>query len=186
MFSRRKIRFFLMLIISGGILAYWGFSGEEYQPVTSDRETINDIDGFLVQSETVQFDDTGKLKSRMLSDRIDHYPGQDRSKITLPTIHVYSDSGSETIATAERGEVGPDNQEILLIDNVNITEQVSGGYRLDTDFLRVEPDNDYAETHSPVTLLQKNSQLKSVGMKIYMDQDRILLLQDVRGHHERQ
>lgn len=186
MFSRRKIRFFLMLTISGAILAFWGFSGEEYLPKVTDRETINDIDGFLIQSETVQFDETGRLKHRMFSDRVDHYPEQDRSKIIKPKIHVYSENGIETIAKSELGEAGPNNQEILLIDKVNITEQLQDGYRLDTEFLRIEPDNDYAETHTPVTLKQKNSELKSVGMKAYMDQGRILLLQDVRGHHEGQ
>lgn len=185
MFSRRRIRFFLMLAISGAVLAYWGFSGDEYQPKVSDRETINDIDGFLIHSETVQFDESGRLKHRMLSDRVDHYPEQDRSKLTKPQIHVYSANGTETIAKSERGEAGPDNKEFLLIEKVNIAEQLPDGYRLDTEFLRIEPDNDYAETHTPVTLKQKNSELKSVGMKVYMDQNRILLLQDVRGHNER-
>lgn len=185
MFSRRRIRFFLMLAISGGILAYWGFSGEEYQPKVSDRETINDIDGFLIQSETVQFDETGTIKNRVFSDRIDHYPEQDRSKLINPKIHVYAKNGTETIAVSERGEAGPNNQEFLLIDKVNITEQLPDGYRVDTEFLRIEPDNDYAETHTPVTLKQKKSEMKSVGMKVYMDQDRILLLQDVRGYDER-
>ncbi len=185
MFSRRRIRFILMLLISGSILAYWGFSGDDYLPEAVERDTSNDIDGFLIQSETVQFGENGEIKHRLLADRINHYPQQDRSKLTNPVLHVYSQSGTETIAVAQRGEVGANNEEILLLDDVTITEQIENGYRVETDFLRIEPDNDYAETHTPVTLRKEKSQMNSVGMEIYMDQDRILLLQDVRGHHER-
>lgn len=186
MFSRRRLRFIATLVISGLILAYWGFQGEEYQPVSVDRDKTNDIDGFMINSETVQYNETGFEKQRIFADRIDHYPELDRSKIQQPKIHIYSEQSPEVIAISDKGEVGPEGKEVLLIDQVNITEQTKDGYIVTTDFLRIEPDNDYAETHTPVTLLQAKTRIDSVGMELYMDEDRIRLLQDVRGHHERQ
>lgn len=184
MLSRRRTRLFLTLTFSGLVLAYWGFRGEDYQPVTTERDKSQDIDGFMINSETLQFDAQGQPKQQLSAKRIEHLPEQDRSLLYQPEILKYRADSPDLLSVAQRGEVGPDSQEILLIDQVKVTEQSTDGYRLLTDFLRIEPDNDYAETDSPVTLLHSRGRMDSIGMQVFMDQDRVVLLQDVRGHHE--
>lgn len=184
MFSNRRLRLFLTLSISALILAFWGFQGDDYTQELTERDSYNDIDGFLVNSETLQFDLNGDPKHLLIADRTDHYPEQQRSKLQQPDLRLYRHDKPDVVAVSERGEVGPNSEEILMINKVRITEQIDNGYRMLTDFLRIEPDNDYAETHAPVTLLQAHSRTDAIGMELYLDQERLRLLQDVRGHHE--
>ena len=55
---------------------------------------------------------------------------------------------------------------------------------LTTPALNVWPKKDYAETDQPVTVVSDGLRLDAVGMKAYIDDQRVEFLSQVRGRYE--
>ncbi|MEH6624860.1 MAG: LPS export ABC transporter periplasmic protein LptC [Motiliproteus sp.] len=183
--SKRKLRLIITLAISVLILGYWGF----YQPVPpaivkSALEAEKEIDGFIINSISVEYDEKGQPTRRLVSKRTTHYPALDKTTLDQPDMLIYRQNKVPIKLVAQQGEIGPDNQQIELYKDVIVTEQIQDGFRMETDYLRIEPDNDYAETDTPVTLIHKTGKMQSIGMQAYFAEDRLKLLNNVRGIHE--
>ncbi len=183
--GKRKLRRTITLTASALILGYWGF----YQPtppaiVKSPLEAEKEIDGFIVNSITVEYDENGQLAHQLISKRTTHFPAVEKTMLDKPKMLIYRQQKAPIEVIAQQGEIGPDNQQIELHRDVRVTELVKDGFRMETDYLRIEPDNDYAETDTPVTLLHKTGQMQSIGMQAYFAEDRLKLLNNVRGFHE--
>ncbi|MCW8884428.1 MAG: LPS export ABC transporter periplasmic protein LptC [Motiliproteus sp.] len=185
--SKRKLKLALTMTLSALILGYWGF----YEPVApvafkNPLDAAKEIDGFMVNSVTSEFDQQGQLKQRLTSTRTNHYPATDITTLETPELMIYRTDKSPVRVVAELGEVGPDQQEVELHRDVRVTEQVTDGFRMETEYLRIEPDNDYAETDTAVTLHNRTGQMHSIGMQAFFAEDRLKLLNNVRGIHEPQ
>ncbi len=185
--SKRRLKLILTLTASVLILGYWGFQEPEYlPPALTEEQQQQQIDAFIVGAVSVEYDQQGAPYRELTSPRMSHYPNADRTLLEQPDMLIYRDQKPPLRVLADEGEIGPNNQEVLLRENVSMTEQLPRGFSLQTPFLRIEPDNDYAETDAPVTLRHKSGVMHSIGMKAYLAEDRIQLLNNVRGLHEPQ
>ncbi len=183
--SRRRFRLLLTFTACALVLGYWGFYEPEYEPP---RELGPDaekrIDGFIIGAVSTEYDQQGNPRHKLLSKRMDHYPSSDSTLLQEPDILIYRDQQPPIRILAEEGEVGPDNQEVFLRRQVSMVEQSDSGFSMETEYLRIEPDNDYAETDTAVTLRHKTGQMRAIGMKAWLAEERLQLIENVRGFHE--
>lgn len=182
--SPRRLKLVLTLGLCTLLLGYWGF----YDPAgTADRTPLpltEEIDGYLLDARAVEYDTDGLPKRTLDADRITHYVRADRTLLQGPDITLFREQRSPMRVRARQGEVFGADDEVLLKREVRVTDVDDPQFRLETDSLRLEPDRDYGETDAPVMIYQRSGQVRSIGMRLYFDEDRIQLLQAVRGVHE--
>ena len=183
--SKRRAKLLLSLFASIMILGYWGFYEPQYDlPQLPADQADQQVDGFIIGAITVKYDLDGNPKEELVSERMTHYPVTDRTTLLKPELLIHRQNRSSVRVVADDGEVGPNNTEVILRHNVSMIEQQHQGFSMETDYLRMEPDNDYAETDAPVTLRHRTGEMRSIGMKAYLAEDRLQLLENVRGFHE--
>lgn len=84
---------------------------------------------------------------------------------------------------AERGQIPPDRNIILLSGGVVAATRTSAAppTLIRTEHLELDPDAFVASTPAVVAVERPRSTLHARGMRVYLKQDRLQLLTDVRG-----
>lgn len=184
--SRYKLKLILTLSLSALILGYWGFR-EPHQAVTDLRDQRlldEEVDGYLLKARMVEFDSTGEPRRILTAARIDHYPQRDLTLAASPEITLMRKDGNPLHVTARQGLLRHGDNQIELQDEVVVADLDTPRYRLETPSLTLYPDRDYAETDAPVHIFHLSGETRAIGMRMFLDQDRVQLLQRVRGIHE--
>lgn len=141
------------------------------------------MDNFEVTTMNVE----GKPQSLLQSVKMKHFPDDDSTELAMPVMTLYRASGNPWVIRSERGWITANNELILLSGKVRI-ERTSGPQNrpvtLYTDRLRIHPDTEFAETDRPVTLLSDTRRTDAIGMRAYVQEGRIQLLNDVQVSYE--
>ena len=173
----------LLLIAIG----YWNIRPESFMQETPETPgEQSPIDFYVVNSRTVQYQPDGKRSYELSAKKVEHIKASDVSLLTRPDLRSYRGTELPWHVTSERGEVGPQGEEVELIDNVKIERNDAKGRPtiITTSRVTVLPDKEYAETRQPVRIVAANGVTTATGMKAYLDEGRMLLLSNVRGQHE--
>ena len=188
MLSRVRLPAVLLIIalflIAIGYLNIRPESFMQDPPAATAEETP--IDFYLINARTVQYQPDGKLNYEMTSEKVEHLKATDVSLLTRPDLRSYRGSDLPWHVTSDRGEVGPQGEEVELIDNVRVERTDTKGRQtvVTTSRMTVLPDKEYAETSQPVRIVAANGVTTATGMKAYLNEGRMLLLSNVRGQHE--
>lgn len=183
--AMKRLQLFITLTLSALLIGFLGFyEPGEQQPVTEAQMPERQVDSYMVNALSRQYDSQGQLEQRLLADRVTHYADSEHSLLANPDMLIYRQQQSPLHIQAEEGEVSADREQIWLRRNVVLTEQQPEAMTLLTEFLRVELDRDYAETDLPVRLNYPQGRKDAVGMQAYLAEDRVLLLDEVRSYHE--
>jgi lipopolysaccharide export system protein LptC len=127
---------------------------------------------------------TGSPEHRLQARYLAHYPDDGSTEFTAPQFTLYERDDGPWQVSAERGWVGPKQKFVVLRDNVLIENpQAASGkvMRVTTSELQVLPDDKFAQTGQPVTLQSQNSLTHAVGMRLYLNEERLQLLSKVKG-----
>lgn len=179
---KQRLSFALTLIVSALIIGFWGFHDPDSQPSqTQSSEDENSVDAFLSGIESVQYDQQGQPSHKIIADALTHYSLSEHSVMENPDMTFYRSAASPIRLTAKTAEANADQTEIWFRHDVFIDEQTQGGMTMATERLRLEPDNDFAETDLAVTLKAPSGTTHAIGMKAYLAEDRVELLKDVRS-----
>jgi lipopolysaccharide export system protein LptC len=173
----------LLLIAIG----YWNIRPESFMqepPVTMGEKSP--IDFYVINSRTVQYQPDGKRNYELSAEKVEHVKASDVSLLTKPDLRSYRGTELPWHVTSERGEVGPQAEEVELIENVRIERNDAKGRPtiITSSRMTVLPEKDYAETRQPVRIVAANGVTTATGMKAYLNEGRMLLLSNVRGQHE--
>ncbi|WP_207061313.1 LPS export ABC transporter periplasmic protein LptC [Motiliproteus sp. SC1-56] len=183
--SRYKLRLTLTLSLSVLILGYWGFS-EHRHPVTDATTGALDgeIDAYIENTRMVDYDPSGLPARTLIAERIEHHERQDITRLSAPDITWVRANGTPLQISARRGQVRGSDEQIRLQQQVVITDRARADYRLETPSLTLNPNRDYGETDAPVHIFHGTGETRAIGMRLFMDEDRVELLQRVRGTHD--
>ena len=186
----RKLRLATLLTLIAAVLVaigYWNIRPESFmqQPPEAASATP-DIDFYVINSRTVQYQTDGRRNYEMTAEKVEHIKASDVSLLTRPDLRSYRGSELPWHVRSERGEVSGDGSEVLLIDKVRIARSDAKGRPtiITSSRMTVLPEKDYAETDQAVRIKAANGVTTATGMKAYLDDGRMLLLSNVRGQHE--
>lgn len=124
----------------------------------------------------------GEPKTRLKADFMARFESKDETELTGPELEVFRPGKEPLHVRADRGWVTSGNEVILLQGNVRFWEHDSDGQlilEVTTSEARVFPERDYAETDKPATLSTSKTTTDSIGMKAYMEEGRIEMLNQV-------
>lgn len=137
--------------------------------------TMTDLDSLNMNAQ-------GKPETRLTADFMAHYESKNETELTQPKLEMFRAGEPPLYVTADQGWVTSGNEVILLRGNVRFWEPNEKGetiLEVTTSEARVYPERDYAETDKAATLKTPDTSTDSIGMKAYLQEDRIEMLSRV-------
>lgn len=178
--TRGRIIFILLLLAVG---SYWlaerldtGEAEREAQLTPIPDYTMTDVNSLNMNAN-------GEPKSRLRAKYLAHFEAQSRTELDQPRLELFRPGKAALHVRADRGWVMSGNEVILLRGDVRFWEPATDGQRvfeIATSEARIFPQREYAETDQPATLTTRQSRTEGVGMRAYMQESRIEMLQQVR------
>lgn len=142
----------------------------------------HDPDNYMHDLTTLTMNQDGSAKNKLYADYMAHYPDDNTIELINPRLDIFRSEKPPTTITAEKGWVTEDNEVILLSGKARLIQLDAEGVReleIITSDVRVLMDQEYAETDKPSTIFVKTTTIKSTGMKAYLGENRLELLNNV-------
>ncbi len=176
----------LLLLLTGGS---WWLAQRSEREVPFQPEP-HSPDYYLENFTAITTGTDGRPQKQLTAERMMHYPDDDSTELTQPRMTLYdAERRPPWRIRSEQGWVSGDRQLLLLQGQVNIDRDAAPPevrpLHLVTRDLRVQPENNYAETDQDVYASSDRSWVKARGMQVWFSPPvRIKLLAKVRGHYE--
>lgn len=142
---------------------------------------------FMRDFTAITMDEEGQPKHHLQAASLIHYSDDDTTVLARPRLSVLGENSKSWLIQAERGTADTSSRQLQLNENVILERPGEGAasdnLRISTDSLQVDLDRKYAQTDEPVHIADTNSTMDAVGMRAYLDQERVELLANVRGHY---
>ena len=186
----RSLRLLLLFGFPAGLLmaiGYWNIRPDSFiQPQGTNTQTAQDIDFFVENAYSIQYQEDGKLRYEMTAKRLEHLKARDVTLLEQPDLQLFRGTPYPWHVQSLKGEVAPGGKEVELIDEVRIARTDAKGRPtvITSSRMTVFPEQEYAQTAQAVRIAAANGVTTAKGMKAYLQDGRMLLLSNVRGLHE--
>ena len=174
----------LLASLSYGLLRWVESELREPAPIES-QEPVLVIDQF----RAVRLNPAGQRESVITAPRLAQLPNRLGTRIDRPTLDWYQPDGQirEWRLQAEQGWVAADQQSVRLDGEVKMERSADSGkppMTITTRDLLIHPNERYAETAALTQAVTPDGQFQAVGVRAWLDQERLELLSQVRGFYE--
>jgi len=154
-----------------------------------DGRQRHDADVIVKNFVTTQTDDQGKLRYKLASVEMKHFPNDDSTHLTRPRYTQFVANKFYTEVQAQRGLVSHDGDKVQLLDGVKITRRGRADQAeltITSADLTILPKQDLVQTNSPVVIRQApNTVIHATGMVFDKEKQTLTLLHQVRAHYEK-
>jgi lipopolysaccharide export system protein LptC len=155
--------------------------------LTTDESTVSsefshDPDYYMENFTTWTMAEDGKPRNILNADYMAHYPDSDTTELTNPRLEVFRKDKLPINIIADKGWVTDGNEVILLTGNVRLWEEDAEGntgMEIITSDVKILPDQEYAETEKPAKLIRGKITINTTGMRAWMRESRLELLNNV-------
>lgn len=176
-----------LLLLAGFsyVLLHWVESSlHEPAPAKSQEPTL-----IIQRFRVVQTTTIGLREYAIEAPLLKQFPDEIGTQVEQPRMDWYQPNGQtrEWRLRSEQGWIAPDRQLIRLEGEVVMTRPAESGkppLTVTTRDVLVRPDTHYAETAAPAQAVTPGGTLQSIGVRAYLDQDRLELLSEVRGIYD--
>jgi lipopolysaccharide export system protein LptC len=174
----------ILLLVAGGTwLLMDHLEPEEKKSFTVSHTPDYFLDGFVTTTMNID----GKPKQRIRGDRMIHYIDDDSTEITQPIMTIYNGEAPPWVVVSEAGWLSADGDLLMLLGEVQMDRAGSDTTKpthIDTNDLRVQPKDDYAETDQNIFITSIDDKMKGIGMRFFFSEPvRFELLSEVRGYY---
>jgi lipopolysaccharide export system protein LptC len=137
----------------------------------------------------VRLNIAGLRESVIEAPQLAQLPNHLGTRIEQPVLDWYQPDGQtrEWRLQAEQGWVAADQQSVRLEGEVKMVRTADSGkppMTITTRDVLVRPDERYAETAAPTRAVTPHGEFRAVGVRAWLDQERLELLSEVRGVYE--
>jgi len=164
----------LLLLISAVVIAIAaGWIYQSQSKVGDTRTAIEipvDIDYFLSKVNYRVMNDEGLLDYRLKTPYLQHFRGDDISKIDMPEIDIFRSEGDWKVV-AQTAEMLHKTNTIKLIDDVKMEKQGKEITLFSADLMRFESDLDLVTSERRVRLISKNTQIDADKAVLDLDKN---------------
>lgn len=187
--ARSAIVFPLALLIFLAVLTFW-INRTVQPPVPKlDGSSRHDPDYIMKNFVTTQTDIKGDLRYKLAAVEMRHFPDDDSTELQRPRYTQFAIGKPYTQVEGLRGYVSSNGEEVQLVDNVKVTRQAfadKGEMTVETDYLKILPNQDLVSTESPVVIRQApKTVIYATGMVYEKNKQTVTLLHKVRAHYEK-
>jgi lipopolysaccharide export system protein LptC len=181
----------LFPIILLGLLAglsFWLQTAVDREDPPQEAKTPHQLDASAENFSILRLDENGRLKYRLIAPYMEHFPDDNASLITYPTIVNYRPEAEPVVLSSQHAKISGEGDVIYLWDGViahrGKTEKSSAMVASMPD-LTIQTEEGFAFTHSPVEISQGNSWMKGTGLHIDNNTSTLVLQSQVSGYYFR-
>lgn len=183
-----RARYWLPLLPLLGLLGVTYWLNQQAQPEAAkpDGSKRHDPDAIMENFSAVKFNELGAPRFIMAAKKMQHYPDDDSTTLEVPRLTTLS-AGQPAIHTiARRGTLSSRGDEVFLYEDVEVLREASADREelaLQTEFLHVVPERDWADTGHPVTIVDAHNTVHAIGLEMDNKARTLKLLSQVRSEH---
>ena len=169
-------------------LSFWLQSTVDRGETKNDGKLRHDPDAMADNFTVRRFDQSGQIKYRLTGPHFVHYPDDETSELTSPTLISYHPGSAPVTVTGDHAKVTAKGETVFLWDNVVLTRTGTPGRpemvaRMPE--LTAHPEAGTAFTGSPVEITQGQSRVTGIGAQIDNNNSTLVLQSHVRGQYIR-
>jgi lipopolysaccharide export system protein LptC len=184
----KRTRYWLPLLPLLGLLAfvYWLDQQVQLEVAAAINNERHDPDGIMENFSATKMDVQGMPKFLLTAKQMRHYPDHDTTELEMPHLTMLSTEQPVVHIRAKHGNMSSRGDEVLFSDDVSVLREASqtqSMMTLNTEFLRVLPDQDWANTDKPVTITDAMTRVRSVGLEMDNKARTLKLLSQVRSEY---
>lgn len=150
--------------------------------VSGGERQIHAPQGYMTGLHLTRFSETGAINYQFEAARSTRQDATGLGILIEPRL-FFQDSPQPWRVDSSFGKISGEDQQVDLWDNVLI-HRLNGSLDIRTSAMTLYPRRDYAETDRAVRIHSPDSLTEAVGMQAYMDEQRLVLLSDIRSRHE--
>jgi len=182
---RSTLTFFWLLLLLGGTT--WLLKTLEQQNrVPSQIQAAFIPDYAMVDFVSTATDESGQIVYQLQAHLLKHYPVIN-TELSQPYLVFYQNGQPLWYVHAKQARVSVDGSTVYMPGKVwlwRYAAKSSDWLHMIGHNMLVKPAEAYAESHAPVTVLTSNGVTMSNGLQMFMHNQQVNLLSQVRGHYE--
>jgi lipopolysaccharide export system protein LptC len=187
--NRSNITAPLILLSLLALLTAWISHVVQTPNLKLDGPHRHNADFIVSNFVTTQTDSEGRLRYKLASVEMKHFPDDDSTHLTRPRYTQFVANKFYTEVQAQRGLVSSDGDKVQLLDGVKITRRGDANkaeLTITSQDLTILPKQDLVQTNSPVVIRQApNNVIYATGMVFDKEKQTLTLLHKVRAHYEK-
>jgi len=163
---------------------------QQVQPPERSRDgkARHDPDYVVEKLAATRFGPDGLPRYSLSARHMVHYPDDDTTYLEAPRLVNFSRSSAMVTVTSKTATISSNGEHAYLKDDVRLVRAAyadKSELTMQTSYLHIIPDNDFAETDKPVRVSDARILITAVGLE-FNNQTRVLkLLSNVRGRYEK-
>lgn len=183
-----RVRYWLPLVPLIGFLGatYWLNQQALPEQATTDPSKRHDPDAIVENFSATKLNLDGMPSFIMTAKKMLHYPDDDSTTLEEPSVTMLSAGQPAIHAAARRAAISGKGDEVFLHENVEVLRDASAhqdGLTMRTEYLRIVPDQNLADTDRAVTIVDAHNTVHATGMEMDNNTRILKLLSQVRSEH---
>ena len=183
-----RARYWLPILPLLGLLGVTYWLNQQVQPehAKPDNGKRHDPDAIMENFSAVRLNEQGKPRFIMAAKIMRHYPDDDSTVLEVPRLTTLSAGHPAIHLIARQGIVSSKGDEVSLHHDVEVLREASvqqSELTLHTEYLRIVPDRDWAETDRAVTVVDARNTIHAVGLEMDNKARTLKLLAQVKSEH---
>lgn len=183
-----RARYWLPLLPLLGLLGVTYWLNQQMQPDSARQSSKirHDPDAIMGNFSATRLNEQGVPRFNMIAKKLQHYPDDDSTELEMPRVTLLSQGRSAIHITAEQGTISSKGDELFFYRNVELLREASAiqdKLTVNTEYLHVVPDRDWADTDRVVTIVDPHNTLSAKGLEINQKTRTMKLLSQVRAEH---
>jgi lipopolysaccharide export system protein LptC len=183
-----RARYWLPLLPLFGLLGatYWLNQQVLPEPAKPDSSKRHDPDAIVENFSATKLNELGVPSFIIAATKMLHYPDDDSTTLEAPRITLLSSGQPAIHAVADRATISSNGDEVFLHDAVEVQREASkkqDKLTLQTEYLRIVPDQDLADTDRAVTIVDAHDIVHATGMEMDSKTRILKLLSQVRSEN---
>ncbi len=162
-----------LLLVCAAALSWWLLQRAETLPPAPPQQAqaTRGIDYYITGMDVTRMTKAGVPAHRLRTPQLRHFTDDETSELEQPHLTVFQADAPPWEVDAERAWVSADGSLVLLQGEVLIERAGDADdrpIRIETLNLRVQPEQDYAETDERVRVTSETDWIDSVGMRAWL------------------
>ncbi len=156
-----------LILLTGA--TYWLNLQVQPSATGSNMNLRHDPDYIIDNFVATTLDENGKIRFVISAKKLWHYPDDDTTHLEIPRVESMTAERPPTRMAALTGELSGKGDEIFLRGEVTIVRPAyaeKSELTFNTNYLRVVPNKDIADSDQPVTMADALTTLNAVGMEL--------------------
>ncbi|MFA6921439.1 MAG: LPS export ABC transporter periplasmic protein LptC [Gallionella sp.] len=183
-----RFRYWLPLLPLLALLGfvYWLDNQVQQEVIAAARSLRHDPDGIMDNFSATTMSGQGVPRMLLSAKQMRHFPDDDSTELELPLITMLSPERPTVFMNGLRGNISSRGDEVILRDKVRVLREAAGtqsAMTLHTEYLRVLPNKEWADSDQAVVMNEQNTIVHAVGMEMDNKTHILKLLSHVRSEH---